>query len=56
MFTAQELYVAFLESKRERTKAGFDMPGARAIEDVAILYDISIHQVCEAISFCREPL
>jgi hypothetical protein len=52
--THAEIYEAYLTEKAAREKAGFDMPGARAIEDTAYMLDLSIKEVCVAISVCEK--
>lgn len=50
MYSTKEIYDLYLENKQERIKASFDMPASRAVEDTAIMFDISIKEVCQAIS------
>jgi len=46
----KEIYEAYLENLEERKQHGFDLAGSRAIEDTAYLLDLSINDVCKAIS------
>lgn len=51
--THQEIYEVYSDHKAARTKAGFSMPGSRAVEDAAYECDLSIKDVCVAISVCE---
>lgn len=48
--TNAEIYQVYCDHKAARTKAGFSMPGSRAVEDTAYECDVSLKDVCAAIS------
>lgn len=53
-YMSKDIYNLWLENRAERLKAGFNMPESRATEDTAIMFDISIEEVCKALSVHRE--
>lgn len=52
--THAEIYAVYMDHLTARTKAGFSMPGSRAVEDTAYECDTSIHEVCIAISVMEQ--
>lgn len=48
--STEEIFETWKEEREARTSAGFEMPGALAVDDVADMLNISIHEVCIAIS------
>jgi hypothetical protein len=46
----REIFLTYCEHFEARKKAGFTMPGSRAVEDAAYEMNVSIKDVCVALS------